>query len=381
MNAIAQDKTYGELTQELQANIRNTADEREKKRCLSPALAQELANSGMFNMLVPKRYAGREVDPHVFLDTLIAGAKADGAVGWCMMIANTTGLLSASLPDEWAQKIYGSNPAAITCGVTAPYGKIDHEGDALRISGRWPYGSGGNVSEWIAGGCLLHEAEKPPTPLLVFFHKSEVTLHNNWDTSGLRGTGSNDFEVNNVLVPAGRWVALGGRARVEAPLYSFPTLGLLALGVASVSAGIAQRAIEEFIELASAKTPTGSTRSLATRESVQKDLARAQAAEASARAYMHATVEDAWQAAKQGERISREQKAELRLAASNAAWQSATAVDLLYHAAGGSAIYADSVLQRCFRDVHVTTQHIMVAQPTFEMLGKLPLGLDEKVLL
>lgn len=365
----------------LNDSIRSSADERETARQLQPVIAEQLASAGMFNMLIPKAYGGREVDPHVFIDTLISGAKADGAVGWCMMIGNTTSLLSASMSEHWAQEIYGNNPSVITCGVTAPYGRVTREGEDLRITGRWPYGSGGNVSEWISGGCLLKNGDNPPQQILAFFHKSDVTLHNNWNTSGLRGTGSNDFEVQDVLVPKGRWIVLGGRPRVDEPLYRFPTLGLLALGVASVSVGIAQRAIEAFTELANEKTPTGSKRSLATRESVQKDLARAMACEASARAYMHAAIDEAWTPAQNGERITRPQKAALRLAASNAAWQSAEAVDLLYHAAGGSSIYAESVLQRCFRDVHVTTQHIMVAQPTYEMLGKIPLGLDEKVML
>jgi len=95
---------------------------------------------------------------------------------------------------------------------------------------------------------------------------------------------------------------------------------------------------------------------------------------------MHEATEEAWLAANNG-RVSRDHKAKLRLAATNAAWQSAEAVDLLYHAAGGSSIYAESVLQRCFRDVHVTTQHLMVGQPTFEVLGKIPLGHDDKGML
>jgi len=227
----------------LAQEVRNSAAEREAQRSLSAPLAAQLASAGLFNMLVPEQYGGRQVNPHVFIDTLIDGARADGAVGWCMMIGNTTGLLCASLPDHWAQKIYGDNPQVLTCGVTAPYGKVTQEGNDLRISGRWPYGSGGNVSEWIAGGALLRDGNEPPKQILAFFHKSEVTLHDNWNTSGLRGTGSNDFSVSDVLVPEGRWITLGGRPSVDAPLYRFPTLGLLASGVAAVSVGIAQRAM------------------------------------------------------------------------------------------------------------------------------------------
>jgi alkylation response protein AidB-like acyl-CoA dehydrogenase len=96
---------------------------------------------------------------------------------------------------------------------------------------------------------------------------------------------------------------------------------------------------------------------------------------------MHSSIEDVWVLANAGGRIAREQKAALRLAATHAAWQSAAAVDLLYHAGGGSSVYESNLLQRCFRDVHVATQHIMVAQPTYEMLGKMSLGLDDGRLL
>ena len=79
-----------------------------------------------------------------------------------------------------------------------------------------------------------------------------------------------------------------------------------------------------------------------------------------------------------GERLPQATKARLRLAAAHNAWTAAGVVDRVYHAAGGSAIYARSALQRCLRDVHVTTQHVMVAQPIYEVAGKVLLGLDPK---
>ena len=171
-------------------------------------------------------------------------------------------------------------------------------------------------------------------------------------------------------------MTLGNRAQVDAPLYRFPTFGLLALGVSAVSIGIAQRAIDEFVDLAGAKTPTGSTRALANRPAVQKDLAQAQARLASARALTAMYIDEAWQQANDEGRLSIDTKAKLRLAASNNAWSAVEVVDTLYHAAGGTAIYTKSKLQQCFRDVHIPTQHIMVAQPTFEVIGRVQLGME-----
>lgn len=366
--------------------IRRRADEFERNRRIADDLAQRMAEAGLFRLLVPACYGGGEVHPRLYFDTLTATAQADGAVGWVQMIAVTTGLMAASLPHEWSEILYGNNPGSITTGVTAPLGKAYPDSGGLRVSGRWPFGSGSQVADWICGGCLLMDDAGPrtdehgvPQSLLVFFPAADVLIHEDtWETSGLCGTGSHDIEVTDLFVPAGRWAQLGKRPRVDAPLYRFPTFGMLALGVSAVALGIALHAIEAFVALATEKIPTGSRRSLAQRSGVQKDLARAEAAVQSARALTHEAIDEAWQCANAEGRLSTHIKARLRLAASNNAWSAAAAVDLVYHAAGGTAIYTKNPLQRCFRDVHVTTQHLMVAQPTFEVVGKVLLGQDPK---
>jgi alkylation response protein AidB-like acyl-CoA dehydrogenase len=354
-------------------------------------LAKEMASLGLFRLLVPEQYGGYQAHPQTFFDTLQTAAIADGSVGWCLMIGTTTGLLSASLPAAWASTIYAENPEVITVGVTAPIGKAVAKKDAdggqgLEVSGRWPFGSGCQIANWICGGCTVMDGGKPrlnkfgqPDSILAFFPAADVTIHSDtWDTSGLRGTGSHDIEVNHCTVPEGRWVTLGKRANVDAPLYRFPTFGLLALGVSAVSLGIARRAISEFIDLAGNKTPTGASRSLANRPAAQKDLALAEAKLASAYALTREYIDEAWSIASTEGKLDLPIKARLRLAATNNAWSAVEVVDRLYHAAGGSAIYTKSRLQQCFRDVHVPTQHIMVGQPTLEVVGKVQLGLDPK---
>jgi alkylation response protein AidB-like acyl-CoA dehydrogenase len=368
--------------------IGDRAAEIEQAARVPDDLARRMAAAGLFRMLVPTDYGGLEVHPRVFFETLARTAAADGAVGWVLMIGATTGLMAGSLPDEWSRTLYGENSDVITSGVTAPLGRATPVAGGMRVNGRWPFGSGSQVSDWICGGCLIMDSDGPrqgphgPQSLLMFFPASEVVIHEDtWDTSGLRGTGSHDIEVQDVLVPEGRWVELGRRARVDTPLYRFPTLGLLALGVSAVALGIAEHAIAHFVDLAGEKVPTGSRRALAARAGAQKDLARAEALVGAARALTFEAMDEAWEAAVDSGRLDLEHKARLRLAATNNAWSAAEAVDLVYHAAGGSSVYSSNPLQRCFRDVHVATQHIMVAQPTWEVLGKVSLGIDPKTLL
>ena len=127
--------------------------------------------------------------------------------------------------------------------------------------------------------------------------------------------------------------------------------------------------------------PTGSTRSLAARSSAQRALALSIAGLKSARAYTLDAIGQAWEQATHEDRLSIETKADLRLAATNNAWAAADAVTRLYHAGGGSSIYRESDLQRCFRDVHIPTQHILVAEQSLDAIGRVQLRLDPRALL
>ncbi|MEX2207716.1 MAG: acyl-CoA dehydrogenase family protein [Myxococcota bacterium] len=358
----------------LHAEIASRGDEIESGRRLPPELARKFAASGLFSICVPKQYGGGELSAADAVRVIEEIARADGAAGWVVMIGATTGMLAASLSDAWAREIYGRNPQVITGGVTAPTGVATPAEGGHRVTGRWSFASGCQHSDWLVGGTRMGAADAPEARLM-FFAPEQFRIHDTWHASGLRGTGSHDFEVEDAFVPDGRSVVLGGHPRVSGALYQFPTLGLLALGVCAVALGIARRALDEFVTLAGGKVPTGSARTLANRPVVQRQVGEAEAALRSARAYVFASIDAAWEIANQGRSLPIEQRAELRLGAANAAWRAAQAVDLVYHAGGGTAVYSSSPLQRCFRDVHVATQHIMVAQPLFEIFGRSVLGL------
>jgi len=357
----------------LLGEVRARADEIESARRLPLDLVRKLAEAGLFHSCVPARWGGGERSARDVLLAIEAVSLADGAAGWVVMIGATTGLLAGSLPDSFASEIYGG-PLVVTGGAAAPLGKARAVAGGHAVSGRWPFGSGCEHSDWLVGGTVMGEGEDAETRLM-FFAREQLEIPDTWHTDGLHGTGSHDFVAREAFVPEGRSVAIGARPREPGPLYRFPLFGLLALGVSAVALGIARRAIDELVALAAGKVPTGSRRNLASRAVLQRQVGEAEAALRSARAFVFGTVDQAWQVAARGESLPLEVRAELRLAAANAAWSAARAVDLAYHAAGGTSVYDASPLSRCFRDVHVATQHIMVAQPIFELVGRVALGL------
>jgi alkylation response protein AidB-like acyl-CoA dehydrogenase len=148
------------------------------------------------------------------------------------------------------------------------------------------------------------------------------------------------------------------------------------MGIAAVALGIARRAIDEFVSLATTKVATGQRKRLADRGTIQAELACAEAELRSGRAFLYETIDRCWEDAVAGAIRPRE-RAVLRLAASHATTLAARAVDRVYEAGGGTSIYRSSPLQRCFRDVHVATQHMMVAAGSRELAGRILLGVQD----
>ena len=355
----------------------------ESNRTLPPDVVDDLRDAGLFRLFVPGELGGPELGVQEAMDVIEEIAVHDGAAAWCVMIAATTGLLAAYLPEPHAEAVYG-DPGAITGGFAAPLGRARATDGGLLVSGRWQWGSGTRHCTSIGGGCLLVDASGAPVRRddglvapFVFFEPNDVELLDTWYVSGLRGTGSTDYQVEGAFVPEGRWVQIGlDRPRRGGPLYRFSFYGLLALGITSVALGVARRAIEELLALAGHKRPQGSSRPLAERAPVQADVAAAEAIVRSSAAYVADSIGVAWNVVLAGNELTDGHRRSLRLAATHGTQEAARAVDLMYAAAGGAAVYDNSPIQRVFRDVHVATQHAMVAPRTFELTGRLLLGLD-----
>lgn len=359
----------------------------EEERRLPDEVVSALKTSQLFRLCVPRRFAGLEARPIDVVEAVAEVARADGSSGWCVAIGATSGLLAGYLSDEDAGEIYGSDPTSVTGGVFAPRGQAVAEGDSFRMGGRWPFASGIGHCSWLMGGCVVLDDGKPrllpngmPDSRLLLFPAAEATVHDTWSVSGLCGTGSHDMEVRNLLVPATRAVSLmTDRPRTTAPLYRFPVFGFLAIGIAAVSLGLARRAIDELVDLAGGKTPTGSRRRLADRGFVQIQIAEAEAASRSAWAFLIDTVGETWRHAERDGEVGLRQRALLRLSACHAVTASKRAVDAMYDAGGGTSIYRTSPLQRCLRDIHAASQHLMVSSSTLELAGRVLAGVDVDV--
>jgi alkylation response protein AidB-like acyl-CoA dehydrogenase len=326
----------------------------------------------MFTLCLPEAYGGPGSGPVAMIDALVEVAAGDGSAGWCAGIASTTSSLASFLAPDVARSIF-TGPAVASGGVFAPNGRGVSDGDGFRVTGRWQWGSGTQHCEWIVGGAMCDDG----TQRVCFFTPDQIDFHDTWHTSGMRGTGSLDIAVTDAHVPAERTIVPGtGNVLVDDPIAHFPNFTLLALGIAATGLGVARRALDELREIAAGKTPQFSSRTLAQSGFAQTEYARAEARWRAAQALLRDEVGAAWDAATGGGKVGVGTRVAMRLAAAHAAAESVAAVDAAWTLAGGTAVYDTSVLGRCLRDVHVVTQHIMVAPKLNETLGKFLLGAD-----
>jgi alkylation response protein AidB-like acyl-CoA dehydrogenase len=375
-----------ESAQLIAAQAHELAPQIERERALPGELVAALLDAGLLHLCLPRALGGLEVEPREMVLAFEELARGDGATSWCSMIASTSGLVGAYLNAADGARVYG-NARNILAGVFAPRGRARREGDSYRVSGRWSFVSGVGHCDWLMVGCLIENDDGPellengsPNVRLMLMEKQQVEVLDTWSVSGLCGTGSHDIQIADVMVPASLAVSLfTDPPQDSGALYAFPLFGLLALGICSVALGIARGAIDELVSLAGGKRPAPGARSLAERGTIQSEVARAEAKLRSARAFVLEQADEAWSAARSGAPLSAEHRRGLRLAATHGTWAASEVVGAMYHAGGGGAIYSDSSLQRSFRDVNVATQHVMVAPPTWELTGRLYLGVPTDI--
>jgi alkylation response protein AidB-like acyl-CoA dehydrogenase len=373
---------------QLEPLIREHAEAAEQQRRLSQPVVTALADAGIFRMYTPRTLGGFEVEPLTFYRVVEAIARLDGSTGWCAFIAGCNALLGAYLADPAAVEVFGQDPHVATAGVVHPYGKAVGRDGGYVVSGQWSYASGCQHCAWIFCACNVFDAGQlrltasgEPEVRLLFVPTAQVTIVDTWDVSGLAGTGSHDVVVEEVFVPEGYTCAFGPGmtphgSHYQSLVYRYPLYVSFALPIGAVTLGIAQGAVDACLELAQAKRPAGSTALLRERPMFQVRLAEAVALVRSARAWLHTSVQQAWEALQASGQVTFAERADILLAAANATHSAATAVDMLYTAAGATANYRRSPLQRALRDVHAATQHMGTAPQQFESAGRMLLGLQ-----
>jgi alkylation response protein AidB-like acyl-CoA dehydrogenase len=364
--------------------IRSHAPGAEAARRMAPEVMSAIIDAGLLRMWTPRSLGGLEMDANESLDVMAELARIDPAAGWVVSNCVFITTLYQFLPAATIERLLG-DPAAVTCGSFVPPGAARAVADGYVVNGNWTFGSASHYATSLITLTVLTDDDGPvlgpdgaPISVVVFLEPGDVTLLDTWHTLGLRATGSTNFTAEDVFVPNDRAFRLGlwetpAGGPFDAPLYR---LGLItdAVRIANVGVGIAQGALEEFIELATEKTPAYTASLTADRATVQERVARAQALIQAGRHTLRATVAEGLQQVSGGGRITGPACLPMGLAASFALDSAVKAVDLLHEAAGSTAFRDASPLQRRFRDLQTLRQNAICSWSRYESLGRMILG-------
>jgi alkylation response protein AidB-like acyl-CoA dehydrogenase len=373
--------------------IHECREEIERERRLPLSLVDALKKAGVFRMTMPRAWGGAELDPLSQLRIIEALSVADASVGWCVMIGCDSGYFSGFLDQQVAREMYPDLDAVTGSALTLT-GRAERVTGGYRVSGRWPFSSGCQHSAWLVGGCLVYDGDQPrlrpngvPETRQCYLPAEAVSILDTWYTTGLRGSGSHDFTVSDCFVPEERTFSYQElKFYRSGTLYRFPMNILFKAG--GVPLGVARAALDALIEaghrpsrLMAVGGKAATPRTLRDEEFVQDAGGRAAATLGAARAYLFSTIGDIWETLEAGREVSLRQRVDFQLVHTQVFAMCTEAVELIYKARGGSAVYAGNVLDRCLRDIVTMNQHVVNSLRVYATGGRLLLGLPVEELL
>jgi indole-3-acetate monooxygenase len=367
----------------LEPKIRAASDAIEAERRLPPDLARELMEAGVFRMGLARPYGGPELDPMSQVRVVEELARIEGSVGWLSMIGSAGSFLAAFFDPPVAQRFFGSVDS-VQAGNLRPPQRADLVDGGYRVSGRFRFASGCHHASAMGCGCVIYERGEPklnrrgqPEIRLMLMPVSKVTIVDVWDTSGMRGTGSNDFIVDNVFVPFEESASVFEAPRCSTPLYSWPPLFLVSH--AGVPLGIARSALDFVMDLSRRKeiSPGKLIRDDA---QAQEIVGWAEAHLGAARAFVYGTIEDVWTTLCQGGEPTERQRVNYRLMITYSHQAAKDLILKLYDLAATSSIFRTNRLERDMRDIMTACQHRVVHLKMYRPAGRRLLGLDPEEL-
>jgi len=373
-------------TQALAPLIQKSLSTIEAERRLPLQIVDALRELGAFRMAVPHAYGGLELDPMTQVRVVEELSRMDGSVGWCAMISSAGSFASAFLAPAVAQRLCGSRDFSLA-GQVVPMGRAELVDGGYRVTGRYRFGSGCQHASLIAGGCVVFEGGKPrqlaperPEIRVMLFPPAACRILDTWHTTGLAGTGSHDFAVEEVFVPFAESWSFAERPQCSGILYRFPPLFLVTH--AGVPLGIARAAIDAVVDLAGRKElmpdphKLFGSRLLRDESRVHEAIAVAEGALAAARSFVYSILAELWETLGRSEKLSSRQRALYRIMLIDVHRVAKEVVSTMYDLAATSAIYRSHPLDRLMRDILTACQHGVVHPKMYRPAGRLLLGLE-----
>ncbi len=368
----ANDRGYGAMVGRANAlvpQLRDRASRTEELRRLPPETERDLHDAGLFKILQPKRVGGFEFDYVALVDCAEVLGRADASVAWNFANLASHHWMLGMFDPRAQDLVWSKDPnTLIASSFIFPAGRARKVEGGYVLRGNWPFSSGVDSCEWnMLASVVSSEDEADGIEYRIFLlNKSDYKIIDTWNATGLRGTGSNDVEVNDAFVGEPMTVAVNdlaggptpGSAVNSNPLYALPVFSLFPYVLSGVALGNAQACLDDYVDVARHRASTYNRTKLGDLQSTQIKIAEASAKIDAARLIMRSTSIEAMADARRGHVPDTAAKTRLRRDGAYAVNLCTEAVSLLFAASGARGLFTSSALQRQFRDAHAINSHL-----------------------
>lgn len=373
--------------EELLPRIAERARATEDARRISEETMAELIAAGVFRMLQPSRYGGREEEPVKFYEVVRAIAGACGSTGWVAGVVGCHPWQVAQFPDAAQREVWGADPDTLVASSYAPVGTITRVRGGFRMTGRWSFSSGCDHASWTTlGGLLVDEEGRPLDFMTMLLPRTDYTVVDVWDAMGLRGSGSNDIVVEDAFVPDHRalrnyeqhQLRAPGRAVNTGPLYAMPFGTIFPMAITAPVVGTVAGAYDRYMSAMRdrVRLSLGGGR-FAEDPHAHVTVARAASEIDAAILQTDRDIRDIYECAVRGEEIPMDWRFRARRDQVSATERALGAVDALFKTAGGASLRRGNPIERAWRDAHAGGVHVANdVERALTMYGRHAFGLE-----
>ncbi len=373
--------------------IRALAQETEQRRGLFPHIVEKIRAAELLRTCRPKEFGGFEYDGETALKIALTISAACASTGWTVNGAVSNGLSLAHWPIEAQREVWGDGSEPFTFACFAPTGTAVPVPGGYRLTGRWSFASGCDISAWGKLGALIKPSGKEPPYDGAFFMLpvEDCQIIDNWYVCGLSGTGSKDIAVADLFVPEHRVLPFSetragtspGARHHGNPIYRIPLLMLGASMLASTAIGAAKGALEAYLDMTTGRSTRGALAGGGLRmtefATVQLRVAEAAAAVEAAELILLTDMRNAMDRLRRGDEITVADRIRARRNQAYATKLAVQAVEALNASTGGYGLHLENPVQRAWRDANAVARHVSLNWDAVgTMYGQHAFGLEPK---
>lgn len=348
--------------------LRTRSEETAALGRLPDATLNAMQEAGFFRIMQPARYGGFEMDPEVFFRVQMTLAEGCMSTAWVLGVVAIHNWQLALFDDRAQRDVWGDDQSTLISSSYMPVGKVTHVEGGYRLSGNWHFSSGSRHCQWAFLGAMVPPTKEGEAPDYRTFlvPRADYDIIDNWNVSGLEGTGSNDIVVKDAFVPEYRTHRAihgfecnsPGNAVNTHPVYRLPFGQIFVRAVCSSSVGALRGVTNSYISVNKDRVGLNDGNKIATDPDAQMALATAVATVDECETIMFRNFATMLKAAREGETLPIEDRIKMRFDASLVAGKCCDAINTMFIACGAQGIYRDHPLNRAWLDINAGRTHV-----------------------